>query len=250
MAKRDVAGRYRGSIVGILWSFLNPILMLCVYTFVFSVVFKTRWGDTYGSDDKTEFAIILFAGMIIYALFSECINRSPALVLNNPNFVKKVVFPLEILTWVAMASSVFHALVSFAVLVGFYAIIHHFLHWTLLLLPLILTPLILLTAGLSWFTASTGVYLRDVGQTIGIITTILMFLSPVFYPVSALPEQYRLFMHLNPLTFPIEQAREVILWGRLPDWRGLGLYFAVSLLVAWLGFAWFQKTRKGFADVM
>ena len=250
MAKRDVAGRYRGSLIGILWSFLNPVLMLSVYTFVFSVVFKARWGSEYAANDRTGFAITLFAGMIVYALFSECINRSPSLILNNTNFVKKVVFPLEILTWVAMASSLFHAFVSFLVLAIFFAIIYHTLHWTMVFLPFILTPLILLTAGLSWIIASTGVYLRDVGQTIGIITTILMFLSPVFYPVDALPEQYRLLMHLNPLTFPIEQAREVVIWGHQPHWRSLLFYSIFSLIITWLGFAWFQKTRRGFADVM
>lgn len=248
MTKREVLGRYRGSVIGIFWSFLNPVVMLAVYTFVFSVVFKTRWSG--GSDSKTDFAILLFAGMIVHGLFAESVNRAPTLVLGNPNFVKKVVFPLEILPWVAIGSSVFHALVSIAVLTMFYGIVNSSLNWTLVFLPLLLLPLILLTVGTCWMLASIGVYLRDVSQTVGIITTIMLFLSPVFYPVSALPERLRPFMHANPLTFVIEQTREVIIWGRGPDWQGLGVYAVCAVLVAWAGFGCFQKMRRGFADVM
>ncbi len=248
MTKRDVIGRYRGSVMGILWSLLNPILMLTVYTFVFSVVFQARWGEA--SISKTEFAVILFVGMIIHALFAECVNRAPSLILGNVNYVKKVVFPLEILPWVAMGSALFHAAISVLVLLVVFALIHFYLNWTVLFLPLLLIPLVLFTMGVTWFLASIGVFLRDVGQTTGIITTIMMFLSPVFYPVSALPEAYRPLLHINPLTFMIEQARNILIWGKPLDWPGLGVYFASSLLVAWLGLFWFQKTRKGFADVL
>lgn len=249
MAKREVIGRYRGSAMGLLWSFFNPVLMLTVYTFVFSVIFKARWGET-GSDSKTEFAILLFAGMIVYGLFAECVNRAPSLVLGNVSYVKKVVFPLEILPWVAMGSALFHAIISGLVLLFFFVLIHHAANWTILFLPLLLLPYMLLIMGISWFLAATGVYLRDVGQTTGIVTTVLMFLSPVFYPVSALPETYRPFIHFNPLTFVIEQTRNILIWGKLPDWAGLGIYFIVSLFTATAGFFWFQKTRKGFADVL
>ena len=248
MTKREVIGRYRGSMMGIIWSFLNPVLMLAVYTFVFSVVFKARWGG--GTDSKAEFAIVLFAGMIIHSLFAECVNRAPGLILGNVNFVKKVVFPLEIMPWVTMGSALFHMAVSVMVLLLFYGIVNQSLNWTVVFLPLLLIPFILLIMGLSWFLASIGVFLRDVGQTIGIITTVMMFLSPVFFPVSALPEEYRFLLHLNPLTFMIEQAREVMIWGRLPNWQGLMAYLACSLVVAWAGFFWFQKSRKGFADVL
>ena len=248
LTKRDVMGRYRGSVMGLMWSFFYPLLMLAVYTFVFSVVFQSRWGA--GSDNKTMFAIIVFTGMIIHGLFAECVNRSPGLILNNVNYVKKVVFPLEILPWVSLGSALFHAGISMVVLLLFYGLIHASLNWTVIFLPLLLVPLILLTMGMSWFLASTGVFLRDVGQTIGIITTVLLFLSPVFYPVSALPERYRGLLQLNPLTFIIEQARDVLIWGKLPDWLGLGLYFVLSLLIAWVGLMWFQAIRKGFADVL
>lgn len=249
MTKREVIGRYRGSLMGILWSFLNPIFMLAVYTFVFSYVFKSRWGAS-TSDSKTEFAILLFTGLIIHGLFSECVNRAPSLILGNVNYVKKVVFPLEVLPWVAMGATVFHTGVSILVLLTFYFSINLSLPWTLVFLPLLLFPLVLLTMGLSWFLASLGVYLRDVGQIIGLVSTSMLFLSPVFYPVSALPPEYRPLLHLNPLTFMIEQAREVMIWGRMPDWQGLAIYTACSLAVAWAGFFWFQKTRRGFADVL
>lgn len=248
LTRRDVVGRYRGSLLGLLWSLLNPIFMLAVYTFVFSVVFQASWGTA--SDSKTEFAQVLFAGMIIHSLFAECLNRAPSLIVSNANYVKKVVFPLEILPWVAMGSTLFHAAISLLVLLIFFLGTQHYLHWTVLLLPLLLFPFVLFTMGLSWFLAATGVFLRDVGQTTGIITTALLFLSPVFYPVSALPEAYRPFLFVNPLTFIIEQARGVLLWGTMPDWTGLVVYFIVGFLTAWAGLFWFQKTRKGFADVL
>jgi lipopolysaccharide transport system permease protein len=248
LTKREVVGRYRGSIMGLMWSFFNPILMLVVYTFFFSVVFKARWGA--GSDSKTEFAILLFAGMIVHSFFAECTSRAPWLILHNVNYVKKVVFPLEILPWVSLGSAIFHTGVSVAVLLLFYVVINLSLNWTAVFLPLLFLPLILLSAGLSWFLASIGVFLRDVGQTIGIVTTVMLFLSPVFYPVSVLPEDYRLLLHLNPLTFIIEQTRDVLIWGKLPNWIGLGIYFLCGLVIAWLGILWFQETRKGFADVL
>lgn len=248
MTRRDVIGRYRGSVMGILWSLLNPILMLTVYTFVFSVVFQARWGE--GSVSKTEFAVILFVGMIIHALFAECVNRAPSLILSNVNYVKKVVFPLEILPWVAMGSALFHTAISVLVLLVAFALIHFYLNWTVIFLLPLLIPLVLFTMGVTWFLASIGVFLRDVGQTTGIITTVMLFLSPVFFPVSALPEAYRPLLHINPLTFMIEQARNILIWGKPPDWLGLGIYFVSSLFVAWLGLFWFQKTRKGFADVL
>lgn len=248
MTRRDVIGRYRGSVMGIVWSFFHPILMLGVYTFVFSVVFKTRWVG--GDSTKAGFAIMLFVGLIIHGLFSECVSRAPVLVLNNVNYVKKVVFPLEILAWVGMASALFHASVSTAVLVIFYAAVNASLHWTIVFFPLVLAPFILLIMGLSWFLAATGVFLRDITQTMGIITTVLLFLSPVFYPATALPEAYQAVFNVNPLTFMIEQARDVLINGKLPDWVGLTVYSLVSISTAWAGFAWFQRTRNGFADVV
>ena len=235
--------------MGLAWSFFNPILMLLVFTFVFSVVFKARWGI--GTEEsKTDFAIILFVGMIIHGLFAECVTNAPGLILANVNYVKKVVFPLEILPWIAMGSALFHALVSLGVWAVFYLLVFREMHWTAMFFPLVILPLVLGTMGVAWFLTSLGVFLRDVTQIIGILTTVLLFLSPIFYPISALPKEYRVLLQVNPLTFMIEETRAVLIWGRAPDWTGWVVYFSVSVIVAWLGFWWFQKTRKGFADVL
>jgi lipopolysaccharide transport system permease protein len=249
MTRREVAGRYKGSVMGLAWSFFNPVFMLAVYTFVFSVVFKARWGLG-GDESKTQFAVVLFVGMIVHGLLAEVLNRAPGLILGNVNYVKKVVFPLEILPVVSMGAALFHSLVSLGVLLIAFVIFNGYLHWTAVFAPLVVLPLVILTLGLAWMLASLGVFLRDVGQTIGIITTVMLFLAPVFYPITALPEEMRPWIMANPLTFIIEQAREVLIWGHLPNWFGLAVYTLVATVVAWAGYAWFQKTRKGFADVI
>lgn len=246
---REVAGRYRGSILGVFWSFFNPVFLLAVYTFVFSVVFKARWSAV-GDESRAEFAIVLFAGLLVFNLFAECVNRAPSLILANANYVKKVVFPLEILPWVVFGAALFHGFVSFVVWLTFYLIILGLPPATLFLFPLELVPLTLLIMGLSWFLAALGVFLRDVAQVIGVMTSLLMFLTPIFYPLSAIPEAYRVLLHFNPLTFIVEQSRGLLIFGVGPAWGRLGLLTTFAFFVAWLGFAWFQKTRKGFADVL
>ena len=252
MARRDVIGRYKGSIMGLAWSFFNPIFMLAVYTFVFSVIFKSRWGTGVdgAEESKTQFAVVLFVGMIVQGLFAEILNRAPSLMLSNINYVKKVVFPLEILPAVALCTTLFHSLVSLLVLLIAFFLFNGYLQWTILFIPIVLLPLIILSIGFSWILASLGVFLRDVGQTVTILTTILMFLSPVFYPITAIPLEIRPWVMLNPLTFIIEQARDILIFGHLPNWTGLLLYLFFATLVSWAGYAWFQKTRKGFADVL
>jgi lipopolysaccharide transport system permease protein len=248
MIRREVVGRYRGSVMGLAWSFFNPILMLVVYTFVFSVVFKAKWGT--GGESQTSFAIVLFVGMIVFGLFSEMANRAPGLILSNVNYVKKVIFPLEILPLVGLGAALFHTIISLGVLLVAILLINGSLAWTIIFFPLILLPLLIATLGVAWFLAALSVFVRDVGQTIGIFTTVLMFVSPVFYPISALPAKFQIWLMLNPLTFVIEQSRAVIIFGKQPDWIGLGIYAGMSLVVAWAGYWWFQKTRKGFADVL
>jgi lipopolysaccharide transport system permease protein len=249
MTRREVVGRYRGSVMGLAWSFFNPVLMLIVYTFVFSVVFKARWNVS-GDESKTDFAIILFTGMIVFNLFAEIVNRAPGLIIYNVNYVKKVVFPLEILSWVALGSVLFHSLVSLFVLLLAQFILNQSLPWTIVLFPLVLLPLIFASLGAAWFLAAIGVFVRDVGQITGVITTILMFLSAVFYPLSALPERYQNLLKLNPLVLIITESRNVLIYGSLPDWPWLGLALLMGLAIAFTGFWWFQKTRKGFADVL
>lgn len=250
MTKREIIGRYRGSAMGLLWSFFNPIFMLTVYTFVFSVVFKARWGTGSVGESKSDFAVILFVGLIVHTLFAETLTRAPTLIIANVNYVKKVVFPLEILSIVSLAGVVFHSLVSLIVLLSAFFIFNGFIHWTVVFIPLVLFPLVVITLGLSWFLSSLGVFIRDVVQTIAILMTILMFLSPIFYPISSLPPKFQSVIMLNPLTFIIEQARNVLIWGKLPDFMGLAVYSLVSVILCWVCYAWFQKTRKGFADVL
>lgn len=248
LVKRDIESRYRGSFLGMLWSFFNPVFMLAVYTFVFGVVFNSRWNTA--SNSKTEFALLLFVGMIMFNLFAECANRAPSIVLANTNYVKKVIFPLEILSWVILGAALFNWIVSLIVWFFFYLILFGLPHGTALLLPIVLIPFALFVVGLTWALASLGVYLRDVSQFIGIIVTALLFLAPIFYPLTAVPEKYRSLLLLNPLTPIVEEARDVLVWGKIPDMTTFILYLLGSLFVAWLGFAWFQKTRKGFADVL
>ncbi len=249
MTRREVVGRYKGSFLGIAWSFLIPILMLAVYTFVFSVVFQTRWG-TDGDESKAQFALILFVGMIVHGLFAEVLNRAPNLILSNVNYVKKMIFPLEVLPAIAMSAALFHAGISLIVLLMASILLNGYLHWTVIFIPIILLPLVILTLGIAWILASLGVFLRDVGQTVGIITTVMLFLAPIFYPIAALPEEVRPLIMANPLTFIIEEARGVLIFGRMPNWFGLAAYACAATAVAWGGFAWFQRTRKGFADVL
>lgn len=248
MTKREVIGRYRGSVMGLAWSFFNPILMLAVYTFVFSEIFSARWVGV--DTGKGGFAILLFVGMIVHGLFAECANRAPSLIMSNSNYVKKVVFPLEILPVITLGSALFHSCISLFVLLIAQLLIAHTLYWSALLFPLILVPLILGTLGISWFLASLGVYLRDVGHVITVLTTVLLFLSPVLYPMAALPAAYRPWLQLNPLTYIIEESRNVLLFGQLPHWGSLAIAILIGLVFAALGFWFFQKTRRGFADVI
>jgi lipopolysaccharide transport system permease protein len=248
LAIREIQGRYRGSFGGIVWSFFTPLIMLAVYTFVFSVVFEARWGTASGS--KIDFALILFLGMITYNVFAETVNRSPSLIVSNANLVKKVVFPLEVLPIVVLSAAVFHMLVSLLAWTLIYLVFIGLPQPTFLLFPLVLAPLLLVTLGLSWIFASIGVFIRDATHFVTISTTILLFMSPVFYPISALPENYRFVLWLNPLTPSIEQMRAVVYWGALPNPWSWSASALIGIAAAGVGYVFFQKTRKGFADVL
>lgn len=247
LVTREILGRYRGSALGILWSFVNPLFMLAVYTFVFSVIFKGRWSSEGG---RAEFALVLFAGLLMFNIFSECLNRAPLLILGNISYVKKVVFPLEILPWIVFGAALFHAFVSISAWLFFYLVMFGIPHATIFFFPLLFFPLALLTMGVTWFLASLGVYLRDTAQIINVLTTIWMFLTPVFYPISAVPEQYRPVIYCNPLAYIVEQSRNLLFFGKGMEWGAFSLLMVCAALIAWLGFFWFQKTRKGFADVI
>lgn len=247
LIERDIVGRYRGSFMGLAWSFLTPLIMLCLYTFVFSSVFKARWK---GYESSTSYALVVFAGLIVHALLAECITRAPQLITSNPNYVKKMVFPLEIYAWVTVGSAVFHTLVSWVVLVIAQLVFGMGLPPTVLLFPVVLMPLVLGCLGVVWFLSALGVYYRDVVQVTGVLSTLLLFLAPVFYSADSLPEQYRRLLYLNPLTPILEQTRQVQVFGALPSVGTLAACYAAGLLAALFGFYWFQKLRTGFADVI
>lgn len=247
LTKRDIEGRYSGSFLGLLWSFFNPLLMLAVYTVSFRVFLGMRWPN---ASSGADFSLMIFCGMIVHSMMAECLGRGPAVIVSQTNLVKRVVFPLAILPCVTVASTLFNALLSVLVLLAFVLVSRHQIHVTVLYLPLVYVPYVLLLCGVCWLMASLGVFVRDVGQVAGVLTSLLMFLSPVFYPASSLHEPYRNWMVLNPLTLMIEQTRQLVLFGQAPDWRSLGIYTLAALVVLLFGHAWFQRTRDGFADVL
>lgn len=249
MAKRDAVGRYRGSILGLAWSFFNPLLTLVVYTFVFSVVFKARWAAD-ADESRIDFAVILFAGIIVYGIFAECVNRAPTIITTNTNYVKKVIFPLEVLPWIALFSALFHAFVSLCVLLTVQFALKSYIPPTVVLFPLVMAPLLLGVMGVSWALAALGVYLRDIGHVTGLLVTVMLYMSAVFFPISALPVRFQFWLTLNPLAMVIEQSRQVLIFGQMPDGRIWLTLMLIGYVVAWGGFACFQKTRRGFADVL
>jgi lipopolysaccharide transport system permease protein len=247
-SKRDIQSRYKGTFLGLFWSLIQPILMLVIYTFVFSEVFKAKWGG--GHESKSEFAVILFAGLLVFNFLSECLVRSPSLVIANSNYVKKVVYPLEILPISALVAALFHALIALLAWLGARWLFIGAPPTTIFFLPIVWLPMCLFALGLMWFFSSVGVYLRDVGQFVSLLVTLLMFASPIFFPISAIPTEYRYWIEANPLTPVIEMTRDVLHWGRLPDLMHVMYLYLSGAVVCWLGFWFFQKTRKGFADVL
>lgn len=250
--RREIEGRYRGSFLGLFWSFVNPLVMLLIYTFVFGVIFKARWPQA-KSNSLGEFAVVLFCGLIAFNTFSECVNRSSGLIVTVPNYVKKVVFPLEILPVSVLGSALFHLLVSLSILMVANLLISGTVYWTLLLLPLVALPLIFLSLGLAWFLASLGVFVRDVTYTVTLAVQVLFFMTPIVYSVDTLkniPSPIQIIMRLNPLASIVENFRRVVLWGLQPSWLGLALWLLGTGTIMVLGYAWFMKTKKAFADVI
>ncbi|WP_260283648.1 ABC transporter permease [Xanthomonas sp. CFBP 8152] len=249
LARREIVGRYRGSLAGVAWSFFNPLLMLVIYTFVFSSIFKVRWGVG-GGESKADFALILFVGLMLHGFFADCLSRAPSLVLANVSYVKKVVFPLELLPWVSVASALFHLSISVIVLLVVQFVLDVYLPAAAILLPFLLLPFILFTVALSFVFAAAGVYLRDIGQLTAMITTVLFFLSPIVYPTSSLPQGFQPWIKLSPITYPVEQARRLLIFGELPQLSGWFMYMAVAIVLLTCSFYFYQKARKGFADVL
>lgn len=249
LAKREIQGRYKGSYFGFVWAIINPLLLLSVYTFIFSIVFKSRW-TVGGSESRLDFALFMFVGVLLHGALAETLSGSTGVVLHNPNYVKKIVFPLEILPLVNVITALFHSLIGLVVLMTVLFCSTFSISWTCIFIPVVMIPLALYCLGISFVLASVGVFFRDISQWMGLIITALLFLSPVFYPVSALPEQYQVWMNLNPLTLIIEQMREIVIVGNMPDWLSLlkSTFFGITL--CFFGYFLFQKTKKGFADVI
>ena len=249
LTEREVIGRYRGSILGWSWSLLTPLMMLGVYTFVFSTVFKARWGDLEQAG-SLGFAINLFAGLITYNIFAECATQAPTLILSNTNYVTKVIFPLETLSAVSVSAALFHACTSTLVLIAFELIAVQQVPLTVLLLPLVWLPYLLGCLAMSWLVSALGVFLRDLGQLIGVMVSMLMFMSAVFYPLSALPSALQTVLGLNPLVVVIEQSRRILVQGVAPSLSYVVLGFILMLGLCEISFRLFNKARRGFADVL
>lgn len=248
-ARRDVLGRYRGSVLGIAWSFLTPVLMLGVYSFVFVGVFRASWPGA-AKGGGVEFALQAFAGLLVFNLFAEVVGKATNLVVEQSNLVKKVIFPVELLPWVTVLSGLFHLAISVITLLVVVVGVRGGVPWSALALPLVVLPFVPLLLGLGWFLSALGVYVRDAGPIITMLVSLIMFMSPVFYSVKSLAEEWQFWMHINPLTLIIEQVRAVLLMGQWPDWSALGLYGVMACSVAVFGGVFFQLTRRGFADVL
>lgn len=248
-ARRDVASRYKGSYLGIAWSFVTPLLMLCVYAFVFSVVFQSHWGVGLQSS-RIDFALILFCGLTAFNVFAETISRAPTLVLSNPSYVKKVVFPLQTLNVSVLLSSLVNLAVGLVILLVGWLVVHHTVSSTIWLFPLVLVPLCSLSLGLAWIFSSLGVFVRDLAQPVTIFVSVLFFMSGIFFPIEALPAKMQPLMRLNPLTGILEDARRTLLWGQYPDWKWWGVTTVFALGFMLLGYWWFMRTKHAFADVI
>ena len=248
LVKKDIRQRYQGSVLGVFWSMLVPLCMLVIYTFIFSEVFQAKWNmDT---TDTYQFALMLFCGLSAFNLLGEVMNRSVTLIASHANYVKKVIFPLEILPVVLTLSALFHCTVSYGILIAAKLILYHDLSPTLYLILPVMFPLVVIAVGVSLLIAAAAVYLKDVGNVISVIVTVLMYISPVFFPLDAVPEDFRVVCEMNPMTYIIENFRNVVLYGRPVD----GHFFAVSCAAAFAvylaGYAVFMRTKEGFADVI
>lgn len=249
LVRRNIQVRYKGTMIGLVWMIITPLVMLSVYTFIFSVVFKARWGADFG-DSKIAFAIVLFCGIAVFNIFSESINGSAGVITGNPNYVKKVVFPLEILPVSVVFSAVFFGLVSLTILLAGVVLVMHTFSLTIICLPLIFVQLFLLCCGISWFVASLGVYVRDLPHIVGIVLQVLIFMTPIFYSMEMIPEPLRPILAINPLTNIVQTTRYILIYSRWPDWINLAVGILISLAIFQLGYFWFMKTKRGFADVL
>jgi lipopolysaccharide transport system permease protein len=251
LTKRELKSTYQSSFLGVLWTIIPPLMMLLIYTFVFSFVFQAKWSTSGGEQTPPgEFALVLFAGLTPFNFFSAGTIRSPGLILAVPNYVKKVVFPLETLPVVIIGANFITSLVNVVLILIGDLIVYHTVPLTALLLPLAYIPLILITLGLSWFLSSLGVFVRDIGHAINIVVQVLLFITPIFYSADHVPEPLKFVVVLNPLSPIIDSFRRILIWNEPIEWVAWVMVTMFSALVAVLGFAWFSATKRAFSDVM
>ncbi|MFI3214067.1 MAG: ABC transporter permease [Eubacteriales bacterium] len=248
MIKRDFRQRYKGSILGILWSVIIPIVMLAIYTFVFGEIFQAKWSQD--SDNKFEYAFIIFCGLCVVNMVTEVMNRSTMAILGNVNYVKKVVFPLEILPVSMTITAVANASISFTILIIGSSIFLNQFYIVSLEVFLLLIPLVVMNMGVAFFLSAITVYYRDMLNLVGIMSTIILYISPVFYSVEGVPAMFKNFIYINPLTLIIENARNVCLEGTHINALEFGIMMVMSSLILFLGYWIFNRLKKGFADVM
>jgi lipopolysaccharide transport system permease protein len=244
---RDIRTRYRGSVLGIAWALVTPLLMLVVYAFAFGLVFPARWPV---GAEKVPVALTLFCGMAFFGLFAECLQRAPGLIVTQPQFVRKVVFPLEILPATLLGSALWHWSIHLILLLLALLIAGVGWSWQLLWLPLVLLPLLFLCLGIGWLLAALSVFFRDVQNLVGPAVTVLTFLSPVFYPLRQLPELWQTLLRCNPLTTILENARRLLLWQEPPEWDWLLAVTLGCFLFMSVSFACFGRLKRAFADAV
>lgn len=248
---REIQMRNRGSHLGVLWAVLTPLMLLAVYTLVFSTILRVRFDQRSGSESVWVYATTLFAGMMVFQMFAEPLARAPGLVVHKPNFVKKMVFPLEILPVTSLLSAIVYAAAGLALVVVAHLVLGGRVHWTIVLFPLVLAPVLLLGLGIGWILSALGVFLRDIQQLVAVVVQrVLFFLTPIFYPLTAVPEEHRHWLFINPMTVVVDGARRTLLWGQMPRWDMLALWTGIGLVLAPVGYAVFMKSRRGFADVL
>ncbi|HXP05787.1 MAG TPA: ABC transporter permease [Stellaceae bacterium] len=249
LIKREILSRYRGTFLGVFWSVLRPLAMLSVYTLVFGFIMQPRLGAT-ANASKLELVFSMFCGLVLFDFFSECLIRAPTLVLLHPNYVKKVVFPLEILSVAAVGAALVQLAISFVPFFAGLAILRGGLPLTALWLPVVILPLALLALGLSWLLSSLGVFVRDINPLVPVGTMILLFGSAVFYSLDQIPAKFRALFLLNPIAVLIDEARNVTLLQTAPAWDRIGCALIASVVIATAAYAFFMRTKRAFADVM
>ena len=247
LVKREIKERYRGSILGVWWALITPMAMLLVFTFVFGEIFQAKW---HGGGSVIEFGLNLYAGLIVFWFFAEVIGKAPALVYSQPNFVKKVIFPLEILPLVSIFSALFHFFINMGILCIAAFFLKGTLPLSIIVLPFAPLACIPMLLGIAWMLSSIGVYIKDISAIVGVAMNMLMFLSPIFYPLEAVPEKFRWLFSLNPTSFIIEWVRGSVMGGIFPNGIVLVIYVGISLVIGMLGLKCFKALRGGFADVL